>query len=144
MQERKWITIAFRHSKAGGFTLIETLVAISILAIALVVILQLFSGGLRAGRLSEDYSRGIFYAKAKMEEMLLGENLIPGSQEGEFDEQYRWRSEITRVERPEEETVRFPFDSFAIQVEVIWGKGDHQKRFEIRTLKIGEKLETAG
>ena len=53
-----------------GFTLIETLVAVMILAISLVVVMQLFSGGLKSNKVSNDYLYGIFHAREKMEELL--------------------------------------------------------------------------
>ena len=74
----------------------------SVLAICLVVILQLFSGGLKSGRVSDAYTRGIFYAREKMEEILLSESPEEGVNEGDFDDDYRWRSEIVREPRTEE------------------------------------------
>ena len=48
MGDRSSDTDLMSRDSDRGFTLIETLVAISILAISLVVILQLFSGGLKS------------------------------------------------------------------------------------------------
>ena len=126
-----------------GFTLIEILVAISILAISLVVILQLFSGALKSSRVSDEYTRGIFYAQEKMEEILLKQRLTSGVEEGEFDPAYRWRAEIVRMEQTEEEASKLPFDTFQITVNVTWGtdamgKG---KQFQLSTLKVVEKQE---
>ena len=82
--------------------------AISILAISLVVILQLFSGALKSSRMSDEYTRGIFYAQEKMEEILLKQRLTSGVEEGEFDPAYRWRAEIVRIEQTEEEAQEGP------------------------------------
>ena len=122
-----------------GFTLIEILVAISILSICLVVILQLFSGGLKSSRVSGEYTRGIFYAREKMEEILLSEELSEGESEGEFADSFRWRSAIVRIEPPEEEVAKTPFDTFNIKVDVMWGAEGKEKHFEISTMKVVEK-----
>jgi prepilin-type N-terminal cleavage/methylation domain-containing protein len=62
-----------------GFTLIETLVAMMLLAISFVIIMQLFSGGLKSSRVTTDYIYGIFHAREKMEEVLhSAENLTMG------------------------------------------------------------------
>ncbi|MFO7986680.1 MAG: prepilin-type N-terminal cleavage/methylation domain-containing protein [Desulfatiglandaceae bacterium] len=124
-----------------GFTLIEILVAISILAISLVVILQLFSGALKSSRISDEYTTGIFYAREKMEEILLRDALTSGEQEGEFDQAYRWRAQIVRMEQTGEEASKLPIDMFQITVDVSWdrdsaGQGKH---FQLSTLKVVEK-----
>ncbi len=131
-----------------GFTLIETLVAMMIMAICLVVILQLFSGGLKAGRLSDDYTRAVFYARAKMEELLLAKTLTDGVLEGEFGGGYKWKALIMKVEPQnedqdgdKEEDLKMPVDTYGIKVDVTWFEGNREKNFEISTLKILEKTE---
>jgi len=130
-----------------GFTLIEILVAISVLAISLVVILQLFSGGLKSVRLSNQYTRAIFYAREKMEEILLMEDLEVGSEEGsqedESEDPLRWRAEIVLIEPEEEEASKLPFDTLGIMVDVMWQEGEKEKRFQISTMKVVEKKEDA-
>ncbi len=122
-----------------GFTLIEILVAISILAISLVVILQLFSGGLKSSRLSDQYTKGIFHAKEKMEEILLSTEFSEEEVEGEFGDSYRWRSEIIRIEQEEEEASKLPFDTYNIKVDIFWDEGSKEKNFAISTMKVVEK-----
>ncbi|MDD5722759.1 MAG: prepilin-type N-terminal cleavage/methylation domain-containing protein [Syntrophales bacterium] len=127
--------------RSGGFTLVEVLVALSLLAICLVVILQLFSGGLKSGKLSDDYTRGIFHAKEKMEEILLLDTVEEGVTEGEFGDDFRWKADIVRLEQREDEAARLPFDTFTIAVEVSWGAEGHEKHFKIDTLKVFEKIQ---
>ena len=127
------------NSRCGGFTLIEVLVAISVLAICFVVILQLFSGGLKSGKLSDEYTRGVFHAREKMEEILLLNAIEEGITEGEFGDGFKWKADIVRVEQREEEAAWLPFDTFTIAVEVSWGAGGHEKHIKINTLKVSEK-----
>ncbi len=123
----------------GGFTLLEILVAISIMAICLTVILQLFSGGLRSGKLSDDYTRGVFHAREIMEEILASEALAEGISEGRFDDSYAWEAEVIRVEQTEEEASKLPLDTFTIKVQVTWGDTEKKKHFELETIKVQEK-----
>jgi general secretion pathway protein I len=51
----------------GGFTLVEVVVAMAILGISLVVVIELFSGGLRLGRASEEYTVAAQLARQKIE-----------------------------------------------------------------------------
>jgi general secretion pathway protein I len=119
-----------------GFTLIETLVAISILAISLVVILQLFSGGLKSSRLSDEYTRGIFHAREKMDEILLAGELTEGVIDGKFDDGFRWKAEALRLDIKEAKDVKLPFRAFNIKVDVMWDAGGHEKLFSISAIKL--------
>jgi general secretion pathway protein I len=119
-----------------GFTLIETLVAISILAISLTVLLQLFSGGLKSSRLSDEYTRGIFYAREKMDEILLAEELTEGVIGGEFDDGFKWRAEALHLDIEEAKDVKLPFRAFNIKVDVRWNEGETEKHFAISAIKL--------
>ena len=133
-----WLRKKVVLQKSQGFTLIETLVAVAVLAISLVVVLQLFSGGLKSGKLSDEYTRGIFYAREKVEELLLSDKFEEGASEGEFEDGYRWEVEILRLEAGEEDE-KLPFESFDIRVTVIWDTGGGDKHFEIATIRNVEK-----
>lgn len=126
-----------------GFTLLETLVALSVFAISLVVVLQLFSGGLRAEKASDDYSRAVFYGSEKMEEMLLVTPLEEGILEGDCDGRYRWKTEVVPIELPEEEAATLPFRMMEITVRIFWSQGVRDKQFELHTTKILEKAPAA-
>ena len=124
-----------------GFTLIEILVAVMILAISVVVILQLFSGGLKASRLSGDYTRAIFHAREKMDEILLQDQMMNEVLEGEFDDGYQWRVDIQYIEPDEEDKGKPVVDSFNIDVNINWFYGNKKKNFKISTIKIAKKIE---
>ena len=128
--------------RCDGFTLIETLVAMAILSISLVVILQLFSAGLKSSRLSDNYTRAIFHAREKMEEILLDDNFTDMATEGEFSDDFEWKAQTLRLEPDqEEEETKLPVDIFSIKVNVSWHEGRQEKHFEISTLKTAEKSE---
>lgn len=123
-----------------GFTLIETLTAMMILAISLTIILQLFSGGLKSARLSDDYTRAIFHAKEKMEEVLLLNQLREDEFEGKFEDDFRWAVSISLPHPENEEQQNKPgLYLFNIQVTVLWKHGSRERSFEIDTIHIAEK-----
>ena len=123
----------------GGFALIEILVAISVLAISLVVIFQLFSGGLKSRKLSEQYARGVFHAREKMAEILLIPELSEGEIQGEFEDAYEWQAVITRVVSEEGEEKNLPVNLMSIWIRINWREGEKEKSFVIGTLKAVEK-----
>jgi general secretion pathway protein I len=127
-----------------GFTLMETLVAMMLLASSLVVILQLFSGGLKSAKLADDYTRAVFHAREKMEEFLLKTQFEEGVYEGQFDDEYRWKVEIVLVVPEETEGPEVkppPVDVFNLNVSVSWQSGDREKTFQVGTLQIAEKAD---
>jgi general secretion pathway protein I len=131
----------------NGFTLIETLVAMMLLAISFVIIMQLFSGGLKSSRVTTDYIYGIFHAREKMEEILLSDNLIPGTVSGEFEDGYEWSATVF-IPPPEEDdaAARMPIVTADISVDVRWHAGGQEKRFGLNTTAIvpKPKLEDLG
>jgi general secretion pathway protein I len=128
-------------SGASGFTLLETLVAMMILAICLVTIMELFSGGLRSGKVTNDYTEAVFHAKSRMEELLLSKTLMPGVWEGSFNDGFSWKATIDDVTTSD--MIITPTNKlFIIRVAVRWHESGRNRSFEISTLKIGESIKT--
>ncbi|MFZ5758923.1 MAG: type IV pilus modification PilV family protein [Thermodesulfobacteriota bacterium] len=136
-------------SPQRGFTLMEVLVAMMILAISLTVIMQLFAGGLRSERLSEDYVGAIVLAREKAESIMLADTLPLGATEGEFAP-YRWRIDISlhetadSVEEQEETNKRKNPPSpdeprlFEIIVDVSWPAGRSSKHYRLTSLHLAK------
>jgi general secretion pathway protein I len=127
-----------------GFTLIEVLVATMILAICIVVVLQLFSGGLKSSRVSGDYTRAIFHAREKMEELLLLKEMTDTVLEGEYEDGFTWKATIQYIKPDEDRGIRLPVDMFTVDVEVSWPHGLGQKHFDISTVNIAKKIAETG
>jgi general secretion pathway protein I len=127
-----------------GFTLLEVLTAMMILTISIVVIFQLFSGGLRSAKLSDEYTRAIFHARAKMEATLLADRLMEGETEGIVEEDYRWRLSITPMESEEGSGIltKSLETLFHLTVDIIWTDGERERTFTIRTLHMAKGIET--
>lgn len=130
--------------RGHGFTLLEVVVALAILGTGLMVILELFSGGLRLGRASEEYTKATQFAWMKIGEIELRPIAIDEVEEGEFDETYRWKVETKRVELlPFEKEIDFkpPIDLIHIRIHVTWKSGLKERSFVVesyRSLKLAE------
>jgi len=96
----------------SGFTLIEVVIAMTILGICLVLVMQLFAGGLRAARTSCDYSRAVLHAKDKMEDLTNN----PVQDSGEFDDGFKWETEVESYKEVKDE----PFKLLKVKVRVMW------------------------
>jgi general secretion pathway protein I len=103
-----------------GFTLLEVLVALTILGIAIVALMQLSSQGLRLLHLSDDYQQAVIVAdRIARATDALAEGVDAG-QEGRF----RWERRITVVPVPEELTPGAgpQLRLYALSVGVRWGR----------------------
>ena len=121
------------QKRIKGFTLLEVMVALSILGIALTVLIQLFSGGLRQAKNSRDYTKAVLYAKQVMEEVAMKEILAEGIENGDLTDGYRWQVTVSPQEISTEED--FPVELFCLQVDIFFTQGEKEKKVELRTLK---------
>ncbi len=83
-----------RPGRAGGFTLLEVLVAFVIAALALGV---LYSGGiegLAATRLASRRDEAVLRAAARLEAACHGARLAPGLQSGDDGSGFSWRTQV--------------------------------------------------
>jgi general secretion pathway protein I len=128
-----------------GFTLIEIVVALAILAVGLMVIMELFSGGQRSARVSEDVTKATWHGQTKMEEMLMTQELTEGVTEGTFDSQFSWKSEVKKVTpslgQDDETKSSVPVDLYQIMVTVSWPWGAGSRRLELESLRTYKSEE---
>jgi general secretion pathway protein I len=106
---------------AGGFTLLEVLVAFSVLALSLGVLIQVFQGGLRATASTEDYLLATQLAQSKLAELGTLYALETGVEEGVFAERYRWRRTVAPAAWADAEQVaRVALQPYDVTIEVRW------------------------
>jgi type II secretion system protein I len=120
-----------------GFTLLEVLVALTILGLAIVTLMQLSSQGLRLIHLSEDYQQAVLVAdRVARSTDALQEGLDAG-QEGRF----QWERRVTLVPVPEELTPGAgpQLRLYALSVAVRWGRNRALELASLRT--VAEKAE---
>ena len=78
-----------------GFTLVEILVAMVVLAVAAVSLLQSFSGGLRAADSARQRAYAMLLAQSKMAAVGIELPLDPGASDGRFDDRFAWTVTIS-------------------------------------------------
>lgn len=124
-----------------GYTLLEVVVAFSILAVALTVLLGALSGGTRQVRWSADAGRAALLAQSLLDQTGVGEVLQPGRNEGDFEDgRYRWSLEVEPYvdrDRPPSPVVDAGGPQLLrLQLTVTWGEGGPRDRLQLSTLRL--------
>jgi len=128
-----------KRADSRGFTLLEILVALSVMGIALTMVVQLFSGSLRMASLSQSYNQAAQLAERKMAEVMASEEPPDekGSTEtGNFNESYTWEVVSTPYEelKPEDER-GFPLELYRMEVKVTWKQAGKERRIILTSIK---------
>ena len=130
-----------RHALSlRGFTLLEILVALVILGTSVVIVLQLFSSGLRSIHVSEDLALASLEAEAKMQEILEDPALDEKTSTDVTESGYRFDVAVTEAlkERTENLTIRM----LQVDLTVRWMTGSKERSFTLRSLKVVDRLRT--
>ena len=126
-----------RRGGARGFTLLEVLVALSILAVAIVGFMQLSSQGLRLLHQADDYQQAVIVADRVARAAEVVEEGAEAGQEGRF----QWERRVTLVPVPEELAPGTgpQLRLYALSVAVRWGRGRTLELASLRTVSESAK-----
>jgi general secretion pathway protein I len=122
---------------ATGFTLLEVLVAVAIVAIALVTFMGLHLRSLDATIRAQDLTTAVLLAQAKMATM--GEFPDPGEEQGKFEgpelARFQWSTAVTEhtldaVDGGQSVNVR------RLEVTVFWADGQQTRRYALEAYGI--------
>jgi general secretion pathway protein I len=149
---RRTKSVRVRAPDDTGFTLLEVMVAVAIVAIALVPLLRLHLMSLDATIWAQDYTTAVMLAQKTLTEKMApipseresGEResgeLEPGEENGTFDEpayaRFQWQ---TLIEEKEELTlgeVAQPLEVQRIQVTITWQDGQRSRAYQLESYVV--------
>lgn len=123
-----------REDRSKGFTLLEVIIAFTILAIAMSALLQVFGTGLKGLRTAEGYTLAVMHARSKMSELGTLIPLQDGEQSGEFDDGFRWSVSILPHAPPAgSDWSVLKVQAYDVEVTVSW---DESRTITVRTLRL--------
>ncbi|MFQ5466683.1 MAG: prepilin-type N-terminal cleavage/methylation domain-containing protein [Kiloniellaceae bacterium] len=123
-----------RRRRTGGFTLLEVVVAFTILAVAMVGLMRAFSTGLRGLDAAQVSTAAVMHARSKLEEVGIAIPIEGGEQSGEFDDGYEWRVSMVPLEDPRTSDLAAPVLPYRVQVTVTAPGG---RAFSLDTVRLG-------
>lgn len=129
-----------RARKNRGMTLIEVLVAFVILSLAMGVIMQIFFGGMRNGRLADGYSRAVFLAESKLAAVGVEQPLAVSQESGQLGADMGWRITITPYDDGgAADRLLMAQRLYQVQVVVNWREEGQQRQIALNSLRLGPK-----
>lgn len=124
--------LPIKHSvpaKKDGFTLVEILVTLAILAAVLPALLHVFASAARNQGLSDNSTTALYLLKFRMAEIEMAGYPDVGEETGEFgnNTRYRWDSIVEDIESEEVENIR------QVQVTVTWQHRNRERSMSMNT-----------
>ena len=129
-------------NKQQGFSLLEILIAFSILALSLGILLKIFSAGVNTAVVAEDYTAAVQIAESLMAKTGVGTPLQAGQDSGLENEKYHWLVEVSPfVFNPENvDATAITAVIYKVKVIVSWGDDNaNDRQVELTTLKLINK-----
>jgi general secretion pathway protein I len=123
--------------RQSGYTLIEVLVAFMILALALTVLLRIFSGGLRNVSVSSDYATATLIAESRLAAAGIDIPLRSGETSGTEGERFAWTVSVQDyLPRPGYRSAARSVDAYRVTVTVEWPNGDNTRSVGLSTVRL--------
>ena len=123
-------------SKSRGFTLLEVLVAFSILTVSLGVLFQIFSKGTNAVILGNEYSQAVIIAQSRLASAGIEGEFDDGEYSGEENETYRWTTTIRPYDSGDDLETNFGISRREIEIVVDWYSQGKKHSVKLNTLKL--------
>ena len=132
-----------RSTGERGFTLVETLVALAVFALAFAGLYRALDGGWQGLRRAQLEIEAIEVAKSRLAAAGIATPLIEGREAGETADGVRWQIEIRKRndDRPLNEATSPRFAAYVVSVTAdrALTAGDRGARVVLRTVKLGER-----
>lgn len=135
-----------RSARQSGFTILEVLAAFVLFAVALVALLQVFSGGLRDAQLADEYARAGMMAQSRLAAYTAAERLDEGASSG-AEAGFSWTMSATAYDERQESAGADRSKDYNLRVrllrvesKVAWRAADGRERdVRLVTLVLGSK-----
>ncbi len=132
---------------ARGFSLIEVLVAFTLFAVALGVLMQIFSRGVNGASIADHYAKATMYAESRLAAIGLEETIKEGTTSGKFNDDFAWQVTIKPyLDTAPRDQMSIDFEKqyfaqlYEIEAKVTFATDDRKERVvTLSTLQLGPR-----
>jgi general secretion pathway protein I len=131
-----------QQNKQQGFSLLEILIAFSILALSLGILLKIFAAGVNTAMIAENYTAAVQLSESLMAKTGVETPLQAGLSTGLENNLYNWQVEVSpfTLNSVFTDTKTSVAELFKVKVTVNWGDDNARDRqVELITLKLINK-----
>ena len=129
----------FNRQTSRGFTLIEVLVALTILGLGVVTLLQIFSLGLRLDARSAVRTESAADGARVMDELLARKKLPQGDESGTFGANGRWQAQVQTVRDPLSLDLAKTWELKEVALELYRLDGRRERLIDLKTYRLSKK-----
>ena len=122
-----------------GFSLLEVLVAFTILAMLLSALFEVFSAGLNAARAGDRFTRAAVIAQSRLAAVGMVESLQEGVSSGSTDDAYHWRVMVGEYLDDQLPLIDAVLQPLTVVVEVYWEEGDNARSVSLTSMLLGSR-----
>ena len=134
------MTIKPQRRCENGFTLLEVLIAMTILGLGVVTLMQIFSQGLQLGARSTARTETIASGARVMDELLARKTISDGSQNGKLGASGRWNAQVQAVRDPSPSLdLSSNWELKEVALEVTVTESGLERRVDLKTLRLSKK-----
>jgi prepilin-type N-terminal cleavage/methylation domain-containing protein len=119
-----------------GFTLLEIIVSMTILAGGVLTLVQMFSGSINQATQADRYLNGVYLAQQRFSQLEI-DNFQSDISEGTFEDHknYRWQLEVLPYESSlNDESARIKIEEVSLRV--YWKDNDREKEVQLVSLNV--------
>lgn len=132
-----------------GFSLLEILVAFSILALSLGILMQIFSGTTRNASLAHDQAQATMFAQSLLANSGIESPLEEGESTGVFDGRFQWRltvvayDPLSRAGEVNTTNRQFLLNLWQVTADVAWPDGSDAlgRSISLTTVRTKPRLQ---
>ena len=128
-----------RKSGCSGFTLLEVLISTVLLGTVFVAVTGLAAQSLRNITRMKSQESALIHAREKMNEVLLLEELGPGTQSGEWRDGYQWQTQIS-ANRRYSQLFGQTYGLFDVRIVIRWGEAGKEKAYTVETTQWARRV----